>query len=134
MAALSWAKAAAREHWRPLLILVAPINWVVWHSDAETAYPLLPLPLVALAVGALLRPRHVWFVWLASVVIEWVVVGIWGKYADPGQGETVASLMLEAFGWMAIGVLFPVWFGRFVRTTVDDLRQDLRDRRNDAAL
>jgi len=116
----AWSQRAAREHWLPLLILVAPINWVVWQSDADTIFPFLILPLVALIVGVALRPRHVWLVWLGSVVVEWITVGVWGKYGDPGSEETVGSIMVEAFMWMLLGVLLPVWLGRLVRAAVGE--------------
>jgi hypothetical protein len=108
-----WLQQAAREHRLPLLILVVPIFWVVYQSDAETAVPLLILPVAAFLVGAALRPRHVWLVWLGAVVIQWIAMGVLGKYNDPGPDETVVSLILEAFAWMAFGVLLPVWLGRF---------------------
>ncbi|HUZ03498.1 MAG TPA: hypothetical protein VMU89_24395 [Thermomicrobiaceae bacterium] len=111
----AWLKVAAREHWLSLLILAVPINWVVYQSDtAENILPMLPLPLVAFAIGLTLRPRHVWLLWLGSVVIEWLVVGYMGKYSEPGGGETVRSIVIEAFPWMALGVLVPVWLGRFL--------------------
>lgn len=119
----AWSTAAASEHWLPLLILVAPINWVVWQSDADSVYPFLVLPAVAFVVGMVRRPRHVWLVWLGSVMLEWIVVGLWGKYDDPGSGETIGSIMLEAFGWMAMGVLLPVWYGRFTRAVLDEWRR-----------
>jgi hypothetical protein len=110
-----------REHWLPLLILVVPINWVVYQSDADNVVPFLILPLVALVIGIVLRPRHVWLVWLGSVVIEWIVVGYMGKYNDPGD-ETVGSIMIEAFVYMFIGVLVPVWFGRLIRAAIEQRR------------
>lgn len=111
---LMWLKEAAREHWLALLILFPPINWVVYQSDADNALPFWILPLVALVVGYVLRPHHVWLVWLGSVVLVWIVVGYMGKYDDPGD-ETVASIMLEAFVWMFFGVLIPLWVGRLIR-------------------
>lgn len=119
----AWLKTAAREHWLSLLILVVPINWVVYQADkARDIIPMLPLPLVAFAVGLALRPRHLWLVWLGSVVIQWIVMGIWGKYSDPGD-ETVLSLALEAFGWMFVGVLIPAWFGRLLRSGFEQSRR-----------
>ena len=110
----AWLKTAAREHWLPLLILVVPINWVVYQADkASNIYPMLPL--VAFAVGFALRPRHVWLLWLGSVLIEWIVVGYMGKFNDPAGGETVGSILIEAFAWMAFGVLVPAWLGRVTR-------------------
>lgn len=112
----AWIKTAAREHWLPLLLLVLPIGYVVWNSDADSWLPLLPLPIAALVIGFVLRPRHVWIVWLGAVVIQWIAMGVLGKYGDPGPDETVLSLILEAFAWMAMGVLLPVWLGRFIQT------------------
>ena len=118
----NWLKTAAREHWLPLLILAVPIFWAVWNSDADNALPLLPLPIVALAVGFFLRPRHVWLVWLGAVVIQWVAMLALGDYGDPGPDETRLSITLEAFMWMAMGVLLPVWLGRLGRAVVDEGR------------
>jgi hypothetical protein len=81
----------------------------------------LILPAVALVVGFVLRPRHVWLVWLGAVVIQWIAMGVLGKYVDP-EDETILSLILEAFGWMAIGVLLPTWLGRLVRAAIEDGR------------
>lgn len=116
----AWAMRALREHRLPLLILVPPIAWVVWQSDADTVFPLLVLPFVALLVGLALRPRHVWLLWLGSVVIEWIAVGLMGKYDDPSGNETAASIMIEAFAWMLFGVLIPVALGRLIRTDLID--------------
>lgn len=118
----AWLKASAREHWLPLLIVAVPIFWVVWNSDASNALPMLPLPIVALAVGYFLRPRHVWLVWLGAVVIQWVAMLVLGGYGDPGPNETRLSITIEAFGWMAFGVLLPVWLGRLGRIAVDESR------------
>jgi hypothetical protein len=120
----NWVKTAAQQHWLPLLILVLPIHWVVYQSDASSGGPLFVLPAAAFVVGYVLRPRHVWLIWLGAVVIQWIAMGILGKYADP-EDETVFSLILEAFAWMAIGVLLPVWLGRTAR--------NLRDLVNEAA-
>lgn len=118
----AWLKTAAREHWLALLILVIPINWVVYQADkAENLFPMLPLPLIAFAVGFALRPRHVWLLWLGSFVIEWVVVGYMGKFNEPGGGETVASILIEAPIWMAFGVLVPAWLGRFARRGIREM-------------
>lgn len=122
----TWGKTAAREHWLPLLILAAPISWAVWNSDASNVLPLLPLPIAALAVGYFLRPRHVWLIWLGAVVIQWVAMLVLGKYGDPGPDETRLTITLEAFGWMAFGVLGPAWTGRLVRAAAEE---DMRPRK-----
>jgi len=114
----TWLRVAAREHWQPLLLLVAPIAAVVWATRFEFALPLLILPGAAFTIGFVLRPRHVWIVWLGSVVIQWIAMGVLGKYADP-EDETVQSLIVEAFAWMAMGVLLPAWLGRTTRNIRD---------------
>jgi len=99
-----------------MLILIAPIVWAVYQSDkAESTLPMLPLPLVAIIVGYVLRPRHVWLLWLGAVVAEWIIVLAFGMYNDPDSGETLASIMIEAFFWMFMGVLVPLWLGRLGR-------------------
>ncbi len=114
-----WLKTAFEQHWLALVLLVVPIGLVVWASEWEGLLFVLILPVSAFAVGFVLGPRHVWFVWLCAVVIQWIAMGVLGKYNDP-EGETVGSLILEAFAWMAMGVLVPVWLGRMVR----NLRQN----------
>ena len=116
----TWLRRAAEEHWLPLAIIAVPIFWVVWNSDAPNVLPLLPLPIVALAVGFFLRPRHVWLIWLGAVVIQWVAMLVLGAYGDPGPDETRLSITLEAFFWMAFGVLGPVWTGRILRAAAEE--------------
>jgi hypothetical protein len=116
-----WSKTAAQQHWLPLLLLVVPIGLVVGGTELESTPFLLILPAAALAVGFGLRPRHVWLVWLGAVVIQWIAMGVLGKYSDP-EDETVLSLILEAFAWMAMGVLVPVWLGRTMRNAMEQSR------------
>lgn len=122
----TWLKATIREQWQPLLLLVVPVAAVVWATRFEFALPLLILPCAAFAVGFVLRPRHVWVVWLGAVVIQWIAMGVLGKYAHP-EGETVPSLIVGAFPWMAMGVLIPIWPGRTARNIRD------RDKPSEAA-
>lgn len=110
-----WLKTAFEEHRLALAALIVPIGLVVWASEWEGLLFVLILPVSAFAVGFALRPRHVWVVWLGAVVIQWVAMGVLGNYNDP-EGETVGSLILEAFAWMAMGVLVPVWLGRTIRS------------------
>ena len=109
-----WARTAWQQHWLPLLLLVAPIGLVVWSTGLESTPLLFVLPVAAFVIGFLLRPRHVWLIWLGAVVIQWAAMCVFGKYADP-EDETVLSLIIEAFAWMAMGVLLPVWLGRTMR-------------------
>jgi hypothetical protein len=110
-----WLKTAFEQHWRVLALLIVPIGLVVWASEWEDLPFVLILPVAAFVVGFALRPRHVWVVWLGAVVIQWIAMGVFGKYSDP-EGETVGSLILEAFAWMAMGVLVPMWLGRTLRS------------------
>ena len=111
----SWLRTVVSEHWLPLLILIAPINVAVgvWTSQRLFLFVLV-VPIVAFAIGLTLRPRHVWAVWLGSVVIVWVSMGLWGRYNDPGD-ESALSLILEAIIEMLIGVALPLWLGKVVR-------------------
>ena len=113
-----WFKAAFGQHWRAVLALVVPIGLVVWASEWEDLLFVLILPVAAFIVGFVLRPRHVWFVWLGAVVVQWMAMAVLGKYADP-EGETRLSLTIEAFAWMAMGVLVPVWLGRTAHNLLD---------------
>ena len=112
-----WLKTAFEQHWRALVLLIPPIGLVVWASEWEGLLFVLILPASAFAFRFVLRPRHVWFIWLCAVVIQWLAMAALGKYADP-EGETPFSLTVEAFAWMAMGVLLPVWLGRTVRNLV----------------
>jgi hypothetical protein len=113
----SWLETTVREHWRPLAILAAPITLAVavWVSESWLFALVLSVPVVAGAVGWTLRPRHVWVIWLGSVVIQWIAMGLFGRYGNAEPEETTASLMLEALIWMALGVALPLWLGRLVR-------------------
>lgn len=113
-----WLKTAFEQHWLALVLLVVPIGLVVWASEWEGLLFVLILPVSAFAVGFVLRPRHVWFVWLCAVVIQWIAMGVLGKYGDP-QGETPFTLTIEAFAWMAMGVLVPMWLGRTIRNVAE---------------
>lgn len=121
-----WINTAVREHWLPLVLLVVPIGLVVWGTELESTSFLFILPVAAFVIGLVLRPRHVWLVWLGAVVVQWVAMGVFGKYVDP-EDETVLSLIIEAFAWMAIGVLLPVWLGRTVRKITDQNRPSHRN-------
>lgn len=118
---ITWLKTAAQQHWLPLLVLVVPIGFVVWSTEVESTLLLMVLPVTAFVVGYKVKPRHVWIVWLGAVVIQWIAMGVFGKYTDP-EDETVLSLILEAFSWMAMGVLLPVWLGRTTRNVVEQNR------------
>ena len=91
---------------------------VVLAARLEIGLFFVVLPLAAFAIGFVLRPRHVWLIWLGAVVIQWIAMGVLGVYADP-EDETVPSLLIEAFPWMAMGVLLPVWLGRVVRNNIE---------------
>ena len=115
----NWFQETVRDHWLPLVILIFPIIWVVYQSDkADNVIPMLPLPVVAFGIGLLLRPRYVWLIWLGAVVLEWITVIVWGKYNDPGSGETLLSIMIEAFFWMFFGVFIPLLLGRLLRSSI----------------
>lgn len=118
-----WGGRKPRSHNTRLVLalLVVPIGIVVWGTELESTAFLFVLPAASFVLGFALRPRHVWFVWLGAVVIQWFAMGVLGKYVDP-EDETVLSLILEAFAWMAIGVLLPVWLGSTLRNLTESTR------------
>jgi hypothetical protein len=113
----SWFRTIVREHWLPLLILIVPINIAVWVSeyDFPRFAPALSVPIAAIILGWVLKPRHVWVVWIGAILILWASIGIWGGFTNPGPDETVMSLLFESIVWMAIGVAIPLWLGRTAR-------------------
>jgi hypothetical protein len=116
-----WLREAFREHWLPLLIMVAPIMLAVgvWTSEPWWFALILVVPVTAAIVGYMLRPRHIWIMWAGAVVTQWVAMGIFDRYANAGPDETATSLVLEALIYMALGVALPLWLGRIVSTNVE---------------
>ena len=110
----NWLAKTLREHRLPLLLLIPPITLAVWSTGLEIGLFLFAVPIASALIGYFTRPRHVWLIWLGAVVIQWAAMGALGKYIDP-QDETVGSLLIEAFPWMAMGVLLPTWLGRTAR-------------------
>jgi hypothetical protein len=107
---------AIRGHWLSLLILVIPINIAVgvWVLDWPWFTLVLVVPITSVVLGWTVHPQHIWIVWLGTIVILWISMGIWGRYNDPGPDETTTSLLLEAIIWMALGVALPLWSGRLL--------------------
>ncbi len=118
---VAWTKRAAREHWLPLLIMVAPIVLAVgvWTSESWWFALILVVPVAAAIVGYILSPRHVWIMWAGAVVTQWIAMGIFDRYANAGPDETATSLVLEALIWMALGVAIPLWVGRILSMKVE---------------
>jgi hypothetical protein len=105
----------------PLAILVVPMILSVV-SAGEWLTATFPL---ALVIGAVLRPRWLWPLWLGSTVLMWAVYG-YATYVlhlmpapgQPGAGETVWTFALESAIFMAGLVLLPLWLGRRGRPRV----------------
>lgn len=94
----------------PALLLAPAIAGVFWLDELGA----LMLATAALLVGAILRPAHLWIVWLETVVICWLAGGaytLWGESSGNGD-ETVLTFMAEAFAFMALLVLLPMFVGR----------------------
>jgi hypothetical protein len=108
------------DHWFTLAILIIPINIAVgvWVLDWPWFAFVLVVPFTAAVLGWVLRPRHIWFVWIGAILILWISMGIWGRYNDPGPDETVMSLIFEGVIWMALGVALPLWAGRTARAGI----------------
>jgi hypothetical protein len=117
----AWLRELFREHWLPLLVMIAPIVLAVgvWTSESWWFALIIAVPVTAALVGYMLRPRHVWLMWAGAVVTQWIAMGIFDRYASAGPDETATSLVIEALIWMAIGVALPLWLGRIVGSAVD---------------
>ena len=108
----AWVKTGVHEHWLAAALLVIPVVLATWFSAIVWL-----VPLAAFVIGIVLRPRHVWAVWLGSVVILWVSLGVWELFNDSAESasggeETIVSVFFESFIFMAVGVLLPAWLGR----------------------
>jgi hypothetical protein len=112
-------KAFLKEYGLPLLILVAFL--VIAELTEWTSLLFIPL---ALIVGLVFKPRHVWIPWLAVVLVLWIAYGLlwltgnW-PWPDPTRGETYSSFALEVVLFSAVGVLLPLWIGRLLRWVVE---------------
>jgi hypothetical protein len=113
----------------PLAILLAPlaVSAFVWDQVLLLLFP------VALVVGMVVHPRHLWLVWIGTTVLMWAVYGVAvltgfqeEPASDPSQGETIWTFAIEAFVWTAVLVLVPLWGGRLF-----DRRAFSRGRRRD---
>jgi hypothetical protein len=82
----------------------------------------LVLPVVAFAIGFVLRPRHVWIVWLASsLVFEILLAAAFIADYRPPKATDTGALTLGGFlldtvlyaALNAVLTLLPLWFGRW---------------------
>ena len=102
----------------PLALIAVPmVASVIGPGELLTlAFP------VSVVAGYLFAPRHLWLVWLGSVVMLWVVYGsanlldiVEPLADDPAEGETWWTVAIESFIFMAGLVWLPVTIGRLVR-------------------
>jgi hypothetical protein len=114
-----------REIALPLAILSVPIAISgLFVGEALTlAFP------VAFLIGLLLRPRRLWLLWLASIVLLWAIYGFI-TLADLFEGEeeggeTIWSFAFESFIFFALLVLLPAWLGRLLGSYIDRRREGL---------
>jgi hypothetical protein len=107
----------------PAVLLALPIFSVFWLNELGA----LLLLATAFAVGLLLRPKHLWIVWIEAILLTWLGGGFYSLFGpDPAPGEpqeTVVSFMFEAIIFMAILVLLPMFLGRLI----PGVRRLLRD-------
>jgi hypothetical protein len=98
----------------PILLLILPVFAAVWIGDSGT----LGLPVMALAIGLLLRPRHLWIIWLEVIVLFWLAGATWTLWGDepaPGEPEeTVLSFLAETVLFAALLALLPLFLGRLL--------------------
>lgn len=113
-----------------------------WRHDLLSPLALIAIPIVisafgpggiltlafpvAIVAGYLFAPRHLWVVWLASVVLMWASYGsavlldvLPGPAEDPSSGETIWSFAAESFMFMAVLVLLPLWIGRLLKRATE---------------
>lgn len=98
----------------PALLLALPILGVFWLD----AFGGLMLLIVSFGIGWLLRPKHLWIIWIEAIALWWLAGGAWSLWGDetaPGEAEeTVFSFMIETVPFTAIGVLLPMFIGRLI--------------------
>lgn len=99
----------------PLAILAVPMILSVMSAGEwlNTAFPL------SFVIGATLRPKRVWPLWLGSIALMWTVYGyatyvlhLMSAPGEAGAGETVWTFAVESVIFMAGLVLLPLWLGR----------------------
>jgi len=114
-----------KEYVLPGLAIFMPIVLSVFGAGPQLV---LMFP-VALAMGYLVRPRHVWVLWIVAIVMVWTIYGfatLVGALPEPGEGEnqeTVWSFMFEVVVFMAGLVLLPMWIGRSMHRLRTRLRE-----------
>jgi hypothetical protein len=83
----------------------------------------LVLPVVAFAIGFVLRPRHVWIIWLvSSLIFEILLAAAYiADYQPPKATDTgpmtLAGFLLDTVLYALLNAaltLAPLWFGRWV--------------------
>lgn len=76
------------------------------------------LAAVSVYLGYKFTPAKIWPSWLSSVVLLWITYGLsalTGIIPFEEGGETWWSFALEAFVYMFILVVVPMWIGRWFK-------------------
>ena len=116
-----------REYGLPLLLLTIPTIGIFWLDELGA----LILFLVALSIGLVLRPAHLWIVWLGTIVLWWLAGGAYSVLDNPSPvdqepEETPLSFMFETIPFTALLVLLPMFLGRLVGRLQPEYRSGMR--------
>jgi hypothetical protein len=110
-----------------LLLLSLPTLGIFWLDELGA----LILFVVAFAIGLILRPPHLWIVWLGAIVLWWLAGGAYSVFGDPPPvdpelEETPISFMVETIPFTAVLVLLPMFLGRVISRLKPEYRSDVR--------
>lgn len=112
------APTALLRYGLPTALVAGATLAAVWLPDTSQ----LLIPAVALGCGAVLRPRHVWIIWIASTVAFAAAVIIWlllgGTLPKATEPITPAGFLAGAWlypPYLAVLALLPLWAGRWLR-------------------
>jgi hypothetical protein len=116
--AWSWLTHTIWEHRWSFVVLV-PVGWLVPWLPEDSGW-IFAIPLVALLVGMILQPRHVWVVWLGAALLMIPSMLVWLLFNDPtpqpeGQEESAIEIIPITLFLGFFGVLLPAWLGRLLR-------------------
>jgi hypothetical protein len=115
-----------REYGLPLLLLTLPTIGIFWLDELGA----LILVAVAFAIGLVLRPAHIWIVWLGTIVLWWLAGGAYSVFGnpppvDPALEETPLSFMVETIPFTALLVLLPMFLGRIIGRMQPEYRSEV---------
>jgi hypothetical protein len=116
MAVIASRTVWIRDMLVPLAVVLVPLGLAMALNSGAWLFAITP---IAFAYGLLARPKRVWPIWIASLLVLWIgnaLIATFDLVAEvEGAGEeTVAGFMMESLLGMAGLVLLPAWLGRVV--------------------